>query len=109
VPVGFIFWGELDPRMLLLVGIFSIFIEFGLLLRRRSEMACPHCGFDPVIYKQNPDRACAMVIAHLKTRGEDPRAWMGHRPPIKLPVRRNDKAEGKPKSSGKSRSLDLTL
>jgi len=87
ITVGFLFWRDWDPRMFFVTGFFVMFIECGILLRRRLEAACPHCAFDPIIYKRSPERACALVKEHLEKRASDPAVWLAQKPNLNLPVR----------------------
>ena len=59
------------------------FAEIFILVRWRLSIPCPHCGFDPVVYKKKPEVAAAQVKAFLDQRREDPLAVFS---PLQLPV-----------------------
>lgn len=77
-------WQDLDPRAVMFfalgVGVAEIFV----LLRWRLSIACPHCGFDPVLYKKNKPLASERVKQHMDRRREDPLFVLA--PPPQLPV-----------------------
>lgn len=83
VLLGFIVWQDLDPRALMFfafgLGVAEVFIQ----VRWRLSIACPHCGFDPVLYKRNREKAAERVKAFLEIRREDPMSVFS---PLNLPV-----------------------
>ncbi|MCC6278567.1 MAG: hypothetical protein IT289_11695 [Oligoflexia bacterium] len=85
---SYLIWRELDPRaMIIFVGSLAV-MEIFILLRTRSEIECPHCGFDPVLYKRDPAKACEKVKLSIEARKEDPNVWLARRPPLRLPKRK---------------------
>ena len=88
VALTWLLWHQADARGLLIyIGAIAI-AEIFILLRRRTGLACPHCGFDPVLYSRNQATARDLVIKHLETRQEDPNVWLARRPPIRGTSRR---------------------
>jgi hypothetical protein len=79
-------WREFDPRVFTIFIIFLAIGETFVQLRWRMSLTCKHCGFDPVIYKKNPEDAAEKVRGHLLRRREDPRYLLAR--PLDLPVRR---------------------
>src|ERR1700722_17305170 len=61
-------WQEINPKGLVIVVFAMIVIESSILIRRRSQLPCPHCGFDPALYKRNKDAACEMLKRHIESR-----------------------------------------
>src|SRR5690606_12187965 len=72
---GFVLWGALLAMS-----------EVVLRVRWRSVLRCPHCGFDPVLYKSSPDQAAQAVKEFLEHRRNDPNYLL--RPQPVLPLRR---------------------
>lgn len=82
--LSFIVWQDFDPRLAIFfvasVAVSELFVVF----RWRFSIACPKCGFDPVLYKKNPELAALRVKAYYGERMEDPMSIFA--PPPKLPV-----------------------
>jgi hypothetical protein len=77
-------WQDFDPRVFVLIGISLCLTELFIGLRWRLSIACTRCGFDPVLYKRNPELAASRVRAHMERSKEDPLSLFN--PPPKLPV-----------------------
>ncbi len=58
-------------------------------LKWRASMICRNCGFDPVVYIQDPEQAGLKIKAFMKKRSDSP----GHllRDPVLMPVRSSQK------------------
>jgi hypothetical protein len=84
ILLSFVFWQELDPRLLVLFAIGLGIAEVFIVIRWRVSIACPHCGFDPVLYKKSPQLAVSRVKSYMALRREDPMSAFS--PPPKLPV-----------------------
>lgn len=54
-------------------------------IRWRMHMTCRSCGFDPVLYVKNPQKAAGLVKEFLDRRKEDPDYLL--RKPLNLPAR----------------------
>jgi hypothetical protein len=80
---SFIFWQDVDPRCVVLFAIGLGITEIFIILRWRLSIACPHCGFDPVLYKKSAEKAVLRVKAHMGLRRADPLSVFS--PPPKLP------------------------
>ena len=77
---------ELDARAIFFfVGLLFISETF-IQLRWRTGVVCPHCGFDPVIYVKEPEKAAQKVRAHLDKRADDPARYLG--PAMNIPSRK---------------------
>ncbi len=99
-------WQEYDPRALIIfvlcVAASVVFIE----LRWRLSVICRTCGFDPIIYKKQPDLAAQRVKEMLELRRQDPKYLLAK--PLNLPAISEKKAMAlKNKESGQlvSRSI----
>ncbi len=58
--------------------------ELGVRMRRRSELICRKCGFDPVLYKKSPELAKLRVQEFFKKYIMDPDVPMIDSPLIEL-------------------------
>ena len=70
VVVTLAVWNTLDPRALFLFGIFLSVAEVFVQLRWRLGLRCQHCGFDPVIYLRDPNRAADIVKAQFQDKSQ---------------------------------------
>ncbi len=93
--LSFIFWQDLDPRLVvffvLAVGLAELFI----VLRWRLSVVCSRCGFDPILYRRDQKAAAARVKAHYKTRLEDPMWVMSPPPKLRPIVRKKEQSAGR--------------
>lgn len=85
------YWSAFDPRAIL-IFIFAMAIsEIFLQIRWRMSVVCRHCGFDPVIYVKNTDRAAEMVKEQLLRRQNDPRFVLAR--PLNIPRISKERSE----------------
>lgn len=89
--ISFIIFQDLDPRAVVFFAVCIAVTEVFITFRWRFSIACPHCGFDPVVYKKAPDRAVSRVKAHMKLRRENPLSAFS--PPPQLPTIRRPPPE----------------
>lgn len=82
--LSFIVWQDFDPRLVIFFVLALVIAELFVVFRWRMSIACPKCGFDPVLYKKSPELAVSRVKAHYSERMEDPMSIF--MPPPKLPV-----------------------
>jgi hypothetical protein len=66
-------WQSVEPRGILIFIIVQVFIEVVVHFRWRLSVTCRHCGFDPVIYLKDHNRAAEKVKNYLERRKVDPR------------------------------------
>ncbi len=71
-------------------------------IRWRVHMVCKSCGFDPVIYVKNPQKAAQLVTEYMDRRSQDPTALL--RRPLNLPKRARPAEE---KAQSKNVSLKI--
>jgi hypothetical protein len=97
--MSFVIWQTFDPRAALFfafcLGVGEIFILF----RWRFSIACPHCGFDPILYKRDHEAAASRVKTYMRNRRNDPLSVFN--PPPKLPSLVRKASNGVPKQSAK--------
>lgn len=79
-----IVWQDLDPRAFVFFAFCLGFSEIFIQVRWRLSIACPRCGFDPVLYKKNPTLAADRVKNFMARRREGPLSAFAPMP--KLPV-----------------------
>ncbi len=70
--ISLVFWQDFDPRALVVFALFCGLSEVFIVLRWRLSVACPHCGFDPVLYKRAPEKAADRVNKHMHSRRQNP-------------------------------------
>lgn len=58
-------WGEFDPRVIIIFAVAAIIGEIFVRMRWRMTLPCPHCAFDPLLYKTNRSEASARVKVKL--------------------------------------------
>jgi hypothetical protein len=82
--LSFIVWQDFDPRLVIFFVGAVVMAELFIVFRWRMSIACPKCGFDPVLYKKKPELAALRVKAYYSERSEDPMSLFS--PPPKLPT-----------------------
>lgn len=80
--LSLIFWQKLDPRLVVFIALGLGAAEIFVVIRWRLSIACPHCGFDPVLYRKKAELAVQRVKEHYARRLEDPAVIFS--PPPKL-------------------------
>ncbi len=71
LALNYIFSHTVEPITFVIFVANMFVIELALQVRWRMSLICHECGFDPVIYKRNPDVACQMVKAKIEQRKGD--------------------------------------
>lgn len=86
--------------LLSLIGLAEIFLR----IRWRLRVVCPHCGFDPVLYGQDPSRAALKVKNFLEKRKESPEFLLA--PVLNLPTLKETESSPSAKlATGKSGNI----
>lgn len=65
-------WSEFDPRGVLIFAALLGLGEITLHWRWRLGISCPHCGFDLLLYKRNPEQASQRVRQFFERRSVMP-------------------------------------
>jgi hypothetical protein len=99
--LSLIVWQTLDPRAVVFFALAMGFAELFIVMRWRMSISCPKCGFDPVLYKKNPEAAAARVKRFMEWRREDP-LWVLAPPPKLRPIVK--KAEQKTAAATRARA-----
>lgn len=93
----YLVWGEFHFIGLVVFSLLAMMAEVIHRLRWRNSIKCKGCGFDPVMYKNNPEQAAATVKTQLAQRKLDPLYMLRSQPKIK-PIIRKVKNYRPPKS-----------
>jgi len=78
--VTYAYFGQPDPRGLVLFCLFIIASEIFVYSRWRNSTVCKLCGFDPLIYKRSPAAAAAKVREFFVKNSSDPRFHLTRSP-----------------------------
>lgn len=93
-------WQRLDPRGIFVFVIGLSAAETFIQVRRRLSLCCPYCGFDPVVYMNNPSQAARSVKSHLEERQGSPQSLLSSKNPLlNLPKRSLKERRDKKKDS----------
>ncbi len=65
VLLMFIIWQRIEPRAVIFFAIFLAMAEVFIRLRWRMSLPCPHCAFDPLLYKVDREETVRRVITKL--------------------------------------------
>lgn len=80
--LAFTIWGGPDLRSLAIFGGAAFMLQVFLRVRYRESVKCPHCGFDPILYKKNPTAAAQVVKQFLEQRKNNPQYLLMPQPRI---------------------------
>lgn len=84
-------WQDFDPRVILIFVLFVAIAEIFVQVRWRMTIACPLCGFDPVLYLKDSVKAVDKVKIRLEQRRKDPASLLAK--PLRLPKISKEKSE----------------
>lgn len=76
-------WGGPDLRSLLIFISLAFVLQIFLRVRYRESVKCPHCGFDPILYEQDHEKAALQVKSFLESRTNNPAFMLKPKPSIK--------------------------
>ncbi len=65
-------WQEVNPKAIAIFVAIVMAMEVVIQLRYRLNLTCQYCGFDPVLYKKDPEAAAKTVKAHMERLRGDP-------------------------------------
>lgn len=89
MALNYLFRHQIDPIVFVIFVSNLFVIELAIKIRWRMSLICHECGFDPVIYKRNPELACQMVKEKMDERKADPIKTVFF--PLQLPKRKEMK------------------
>ncbi len=81
--VSFLIWRDFHWAGPVIFSVLATVTELLHRMRWRQSIKCRHCGFDPVIYRANPELAASTVKAFLEQRKNDPLYLLKPQPKIK--------------------------
>lgn len=84
-------WQDFDPRVMLIFVVFLAIAEIFIQVRWRMTIACPFCGFDPVLYLKDSTKAVEKVKIRLADRRKDPASLFTK--PLQIPKISKEKSE----------------
>ncbi len=79
-----ILWQQPDPRVFMLFVLCLSVSEVFVQIRWRVSIACPHCGFNPVLYIKDPERAATRVSEFFELKKQDPTFFFSSNPLLKV-------------------------
>lgn len=80
-----VFWQSFDPKVFILFSVFLFLSEVFIQIRWRLSVTCPYCGFDPVVYVKDKEKASQKVKLQLKRIKEEKDILMPKNPFKYLP------------------------
>jgi hypothetical protein len=80
---SYLIWQDFHWSSLFLFAALVLMTELTYQVRWRHSIKCKGCGFDPITYKQNPERAAAEVKLYLEQRKQDPLYLLRPQPHIR--------------------------
>ena len=98
VLFSFLVWEEFNFVALGIFLVLCFWTEFFTRSKWRQSLKCTTCGFDPVIYRHNPEDAAKIVKEFLENRKEDPNYLLKPQPKIKPIIRKQQITEHEIKS-----------
>lgn len=69
----YLIWGTFEAKVFLILATLLVAIELGLLIRWRLYIVCSKCGFDPVLYRKDPEIAAQKVLQFMERYDVDPK------------------------------------
>jgi len=90
---SFVIWREYNPKSLMFAVVAMMTAEIFVRIRWRMHITCRNCGFDPVLYVKDPNRAASLVREFIDRRNRDPEFLL--RAPLNLPPRPTPQSDGK--------------
>jgi glutaredoxin len=104
-------WQGLDGRVTLIFAISIIVAEVFVYMRWRLSVRCPHCHFDPLLYKSNRPKLVQQVNERLSGLRASGKYLLRHNNPFEnLPTRPpTEKEKQQEKTSGLKRSKERLI
>lgn len=76
-------WQSFDPKFFVIFAFSLVCTEIFIKMRWRLSLPCPYCGFNPVVYLQDPEKAAQQVKHFLDSKKEDLDFWLRDKNPYK--------------------------
>jgi hypothetical protein len=84
VSIMYVLFREIHPMGLIIWAVFALVSELFVSMRWRISMVCKNCGFDPILYLKEPEKAAVKVKLKLDERKARPETILAN--PLKLPT-----------------------
>lgn len=78
-----VIWQGFDPKFFVIFVFSLVCTEVFIKMRWRLSLPCPYCGFNPLLYLQNPDKAAEQVKFFLDSKKQDLDFWLRDKHPYK--------------------------
>ncbi len=95
-----VIWQSFDPKVMLFFVFYLALAEAFVQIRWRLNIVCKYCGFDPVLYLKDSDRAALNVKIRLDERKNDPATIL--KVPLDIPFLKKKKDSSDPKIASAS-------
>ncbi len=92
-------WQDFNIKVFYFFVFAVVICESLVRLRWRMKMICDICGFDPILYKRNPQEAAKLVKNFLAKRQSDPKMLLKPHPQLTSIKRSSLKAREKDDSA----------
>jgi hypothetical protein len=99
------FFQGVDGRVVVFFSAFIIVAETFVYFRWRFSLRCPHCAFDPILYKTDRKKCVAVVRSHLDELQKSGKYLLRQNNPFQnLPVRTASDSAPKEKTAPTGKS-----
>ena len=90
-------WQKFDPKFFVIFALSLVCTEVFIKMRWRLSLPCPYCGFNPVVYLQDPEKAAQQVKSFLDTKKQDLDFWLRDKNPYKniKPIKKSSESFSK--------------
>ncbi len=85
--IVYFFTQTINPIFLIVFIFFIVLMEGVIQIRWRISIVCSECGFDPILYLKDSDKAALKVTDCLDRRKNSIQFWT--KKPLNLPARKN--------------------
>ncbi|MCB0413464.1 MAG: hypothetical protein KDD50_03965 [Bdellovibrionales bacterium] len=84
-----VLWSPFNEMAALFFIVFMSLGELFAQMRWRAYIVCPYCGFDPIVYSKDPEKAAQKVKMNLVEYKNNPLKLLSKNNPfIQLPIRK---------------------
>lgn len=94
-------WQQVDARVVIIFVTGICLAEIFVLFRWRLSLPCPHCGFDPVMYKRSPQQCAEKVKIVLDKKKDTAQFYLHAKNPFQnlKPVRKTVMYQAAPRDT----------
>lgn len=69
-------WDKLEPKSLWILASLLMIGELFSQVRWRQSLICMYCGFDPILYRSNKEKAVFKMQEYIRQRSEQPESLL---------------------------------